>query len=55
MVNNQACINCVFSGMCVAEAKLKPFTEEAKKDLGLTLNFVTCERYITPQEQEDQQ
>ena len=55
MVNNQACINCVFSGMCVAEAKLKPFTEEAKKDLGLTLNFVACERYITPQEQEGQQ
>lgn len=45
MVNNQKCETCKLSGICVAENKLKPFTEEAKTDLGVELEFVDCERY----------
>lgn len=37
MVNNLACEDCRFLVKCSAYAKLKPFLEDARRDLGVTL------------------
>lgn len=50
MINNQECEKCKLSGICVAENKLKPFTDEAKTDLGVELDFVGCERFTKMEE-----
>ena len=42
MVNNQICNRCAFAPKCLACSKLKPFTAEAKVDLGVTLTFNSC-------------
>lgn len=45
MINNQKCETCVFQVKCVAKNKLKPFTDEARTDLGVELDFVSCAEY----------
>ena len=35
MINNQKCDDCVFQTKCVAKNKLKPFSDEARVDLGV--------------------
>ena len=42
MITNQKCEECVFQTKCVAKNKLKPFSDEARVDLGVELNFVSC-------------
>jgi len=42
MVNNIKCDTCKFQPKCVGYNKLKPLTDEARVDLGITLNFVSC-------------
>ena len=53
MINNQKCDTCVFQVKCVAHTKLKPFSEEARTDLGVELDFVSCAEYQEIKEDED--
>lgn len=46
MVNNLKCLDCTLIGKCVAYNKLKPFLEEAKTDLRVTLNFEGCDDFV---------
>lgn len=48
MVNNLKCDTCTFASKCKALAKLKPFLDEAKVDLGVELTFVDCVDYQVP-------
>lgn len=45
MITNQKCESCVFQTKCVAKNKLKPFSDEARVDLGVELNFISCNDY----------
>lgn len=45
MINNQKCVNCAIFDICKAAGKLKAFTDEARTDLGVTLDFVGCDNY----------
>lgn len=45
MIANFKCEDCCFLIKCVAYAKLKPFVEDAQRDLGITLTFDTCNDY----------
>lgn len=42
MITNQKCETCVFQNKCVAKNKLKPFSDDARVDLGVELEFVSC-------------
>ena len=42
MITNQKCESCAFQSKCVAKNKLKPFSDEARVDLGVELNFISC-------------
>lgn len=55
MVNNLKCDACRFSVKCNARAKLKPFLEEARTDLGVELDFVSCNDYqeLSDEDEED--
>jgi len=44
-IASMRCNDCAFATKCVAKAKLKPFTEEAKVDFGVELTFVSCKDY----------
>lgn len=44
-VNNLACDKCVFQDKCVARNKLKPFLDDARTDLRVTLTFDNCADY----------
>ena len=39
------CDDCRLSSICQGKAKLKPFTEDAKTDLGIMLRMVECDNY----------
>ena len=45
MITNQKCESCAFQTKCVAKNKLKPFSDEARVDLGVELNFISCNDY----------
>ena len=45
MITNQKCESCAFQSKCVAKNKLKPFSDEARVDLGVELNFISCNDY----------
>lgn len=45
MVNNQQCDFCDFAVKCKVKTKLKPFTDEAKVDLGVEITFVSCDNF----------
>lgn len=45
MITNQKCVSCAFQSKCVAKNKLKPFTDNARVDLGVELEFVNCADY----------
>ena len=53
MINNLKCENCEFSTKCMARAKLKPFLEDARTDLGVELDFVHCNDYQPLDESND--
>lgn len=52
MVNGIKCYDCSLFDVCKAYAKLKPFTDEAKVDLGVEISFNNCKHYI-PEDSED--
>ena len=45
MIINLKCENCMFQGKCVAFKKLAPFSEDARTDLGVEIEFVSCDNY----------
>lgn len=45
MITNQKCESCAFQTKCVAKNKMKPFSDEARVDLGVELEFVSCTDY----------
>ena len=45
MITNQKCESCAFQTKCVAKNKLKPFSDEARVDLGVELEFISCDDY----------
>lgn len=49
-VNNQKCGECTLFDICKAAAKLKAFTDEARTDLGVELDFVDCVNYHSAEE-----
>ena len=53
MINNQKCDDCVFQTKCVAKNKLKPFSDEARVDLGVELEFISCTDYQSLEDSED--
>lgn len=46
MINNQKCEMCGIYDICKAAAKLKPFTGDARTDLGVTLTFEKCDNFV---------
>lgn len=54
MVNNLKCDLCSFAVKCAARAKLKPFLEEARTDLGVELDFVSCNDYKPFEDEEEE-
>ena len=52
MVNGIKCYDCSLFDVCKAYAKIKPFTDEAKVDLGVEITFNNCKHYIPEAEDE---
>lgn len=55
MITDYKCDTCSLTSICQGKTKLKPFTEEAKVDLGIMIRMLECENYnpiseIEPQE-----
>lgn len=55
MIKYLDCDTCVFQTKCVAYNKMKPFLEDARVDLGVTLVFDSCVDYSSVEEQSDQE
>ena len=53
MITNQKCDSCAFSTKCVAKNKLKPFSDEARVDLGVELDFISCDDYKAMEDEEE--
>ncbi len=45
MIKNNICEECDRVEVCKIADKLAPFSEDAKKDLGVTIEIDTCENY----------
>ena len=45
MINNNICLNCEKSYVCKIADKLAVFSEDAKKDLGVTLTINECKEF----------
>jgi len=45
MINNYICENCTHFSVCKVVDKLKPFDEDAKKPLGVSIEIQECENY----------
>ena len=45
MISNQKCVECSIFDICKAAQKLKAFTDEARVDLGVTLDFKDCTNF----------
>ena len=52
MVNGMKCYECSLLDVCKVYTKLKPFTDEAKVDLGVELTINECKHYITEETDE---
>lgn len=46
MVSNLICDACKFQPKCVGYNKLKPFTDEARADLGVELEMKKCNDFV---------
>ena len=46
MVTNLICDDCKFQPKCVGYNKLKPFTDEARTDLGIELEMQKCNDFV---------
>lgn len=53
MVRDLKCDVCAFQSKCVAYKKLKPFTDEARIDLGVDITFNSCVDYSSVEDEED--
>ena len=53
MITNQKCDDCVFQTKWVEKNKLKPFSDEARVDLGVELEFISCTDYQSLEDSED--
>lgn len=53
MINNQKCLTCDLATKCLAKAKLKAFTSDAKTDLRVVLDFVSCPDYKKAKEEKE--
>lgn len=42
MIKNNICSNCDHYSVCKVADKLSPFSEDAKKDLGVTITINEC-------------
>lgn len=51
MIINFKCENCFFQSKCVAYKKLSPFSENARTDLGVEIQFVSCNNYMSTQDE----
>ena len=51
MVDGMKCYDCSLINVCKTYSKLKPFTDEAKVDLGVSITFNNCEHYILDEEE----
>jgi hypothetical protein len=52
MVNGLKCYECALLDVCKVYTKLKPFTDEAKVDLGIELTVNDCKHYINENSEE---
>ena len=52
MVDGMKCYDCSLINVCKTYSKLKPFTDEAKVDLGVSITFNNCDHYIAEEEEE---
>ena len=52
MVDGMKCYDCSLINVCKTYSKLKPFTDEAKVDLGVSITFNNCDHYIVEEEEE---
>lgn len=55
MILNLKCDTCAFQNKCIAKLKLKPFSNEARVDFGVELNFNKCNNYVELPEEEDEE
>ena len=46
MITNLICDACKFHPKCVGYNKLKPFTDEARTDLGIELEMQKCNDFV---------
>ena len=46
VIVNYKCDDCKIASICQGKNKLKPFTDEAKVDLGVILEMTDCYNYI---------
>lgn len=53
MIVNLKCDDCIFQGKCAAYKKLKPFSEDARTDLGVEIKFLSCDSYTPIDEEEN--
>ncbi len=44
-ITNYICENCDHYGVCKINDKLSVFSEDAKKDLGVTIRIESCREY----------
>lgn len=45
MIKNNICENCNHLLVCKIADKLQPFSDDAKKDLGVTITINECKEY----------
>ena len=55
IITEYKCDTCSLASICCGKAKLKPFTEEAKIDLGIMLRMVECANYTEEKDIEPQE
>ena len=46
VIVNYKCDDCKIAPICQGKNKLKPFTDDAKVDLGVILQMTECKNYI---------
>ena len=45
MIQGNMCEKCSKENVCSRQAKLAPFRDDAKKDLGIVIKIISCENY----------
>lgn len=50
MIEGNLCENCSKRKVCSRQAKLAPFSNDAKKDLGVTIKIISCENFTSSED-----